>query len=189
MGAHTEYGGYIIDYRKVRNFAVPDLTDFNVCAATFWYLCALTDSHKLTPFVTREMEPKPRQYVVDTGEIYTPTYVDPMNYLREWKQQNPNEYTELLEFQQMERKKKEETKVLREAAAKREREARIEEEERLKRKEAAIEKRKQRDIWAKEKEELKRKEEAASKQKKREVARTRARGRTGLIKRIALTKS
>lgn len=25
MGAHTEYGGYVIDYRKVRNFNCPDL--------------------------------------------------------------------------------------------------------------------------------------------------------------------
>jgi Mitochondrial ribosomal protein L27 len=30
MGAHTEYGGYVIDYRKVRNYNVPDMTDFKV---------------------------------------------------------------------------------------------------------------------------------------------------------------
>ena len=30
MGAHTEYGGYWIDYRKVRHFVVPDMKDFVV---------------------------------------------------------------------------------------------------------------------------------------------------------------
>lgn len=30
MGAHTQYGGYIIDWRKARNFNVPDLKDFPV---------------------------------------------------------------------------------------------------------------------------------------------------------------
>jgi hypothetical protein len=30
MGAHTEYGGYILDYRKVRNYVVPEIVDFNV---------------------------------------------------------------------------------------------------------------------------------------------------------------
>jgi Mitochondrial ribosomal protein L27 len=31
MGAHTEWGGYVIDYRKVRNFNCPDLNDNRVC--------------------------------------------------------------------------------------------------------------------------------------------------------------
>jgi hypothetical protein len=31
MGAHTEWGGYVIDYRKVRNFNCPDLSDNRVC--------------------------------------------------------------------------------------------------------------------------------------------------------------
>ncbi len=30
MGQHTKYGGYVIDYRKVRTFVCPDLGDFNV---------------------------------------------------------------------------------------------------------------------------------------------------------------
>jgi large subunit ribosomal protein L41 len=30
MGSHTEYGGYIIDWRKTRHYVVPDLKDFNV---------------------------------------------------------------------------------------------------------------------------------------------------------------
>ena len=30
MGAHTEYGGYLIDWRKVRHYNVPDLKGFKV---------------------------------------------------------------------------------------------------------------------------------------------------------------
>ncbi|KAK3707938.1 60S ribosomal protein L27, mitochondrial [Vermiconidia calcicola] len=30
MGRHTKYGGYIIDYAKVRTYVCPDLTDFSV---------------------------------------------------------------------------------------------------------------------------------------------------------------
>ncbi|KAL0638950.1 60S ribosomal protein L27, mitochondrial [Maublancomyces gigas] len=40
MGRHTKHGGYIIDWKKVRTYVVPDLEEF-----------------KLTPFVTRRMEP------------------------------------------------------------------------------------------------------------------------------------
>lgn len=30
MGAHTEYGKYVIDWRKTRHYNVPDLEDFKV---------------------------------------------------------------------------------------------------------------------------------------------------------------
>ncbi|GAB7350471.1 hypothetical protein MBLNU459_g1068t1 [Dothideomycetes sp. NU459] len=44
MGSHTKWGGYKIDWAKVRTFKVPDLTGFN-----------------LTPFVaTRVERPKAR---------------------------------------------------------------------------------------------------------------------------------
>ena len=34
MGQHTKYGGYKIDYRKVRTYVCPELSDFGVrCAA------------------------------------------------------------------------------------------------------------------------------------------------------------
>jgi large subunit ribosomal protein L41 len=32
MGTHTKWGGYKIDWTKVRTYVVPDLTDFNVCS-------------------------------------------------------------------------------------------------------------------------------------------------------------
>lgn len=31
MGRHTKYGGYIIEWEKVRTYAVPSLADFKVC--------------------------------------------------------------------------------------------------------------------------------------------------------------
>lgn len=31
MGSHTKWGGYKIDYTKVRTYKVPDLSDFPVC--------------------------------------------------------------------------------------------------------------------------------------------------------------
>ena len=30
MGRHTKYGGYVVDYGKVRTYVCPDLSDFNV---------------------------------------------------------------------------------------------------------------------------------------------------------------
>lgn len=30
MGRHTKYGGYVVDYSKVRTYVVPDLTGFQV---------------------------------------------------------------------------------------------------------------------------------------------------------------
>lgn len=41
MGSHTEYGGYIIDYRKTRHYVVPDFTDFKV---SFCPTCGITES-------------------------------------------------------------------------------------------------------------------------------------------------
>lgn len=34
MGAHTKFGGYRIDWSKVRTYIVPDLADFHVCLST-----------------------------------------------------------------------------------------------------------------------------------------------------------
>ena len=32
MGRHTKYGGYLIDWAKVRTYAVPSLEGFKVCS-------------------------------------------------------------------------------------------------------------------------------------------------------------
>ncbi|KAL8841630.1 MAG: hypothetical protein Q9170_000844 [Blastenia crenularia] len=67
MGRHTKHGGYQIHYQKVRTYVVPeDLKNF-----------------KLTPFVTKNMEPLKGRFEGDpkgglSGE----------KYLERWKQEN-----------------------------------------------------------------------------------------------------
>lgn len=47
MGRHTKYGGYVVDYSKVRTYVVPDLAGFKVrlfCCrhgGRSWGCCAL----------------------------------------------------------------------------------------------------------------------------------------------------
>ncbi|KAM0331616.1 hypothetical protein ACHAQA_003295 [Verticillium albo-atrum] len=68
MGSHTRYGGYKIDWAKVRTFAVPE----RLFEADF----------KLTPFVSQTIRPVRGQYDNDQG---------PRNaaaYLENWKLQN-----------------------------------------------------------------------------------------------------
>jgi len=36
MGRHTKYGGYVIEWNKVRTYVVPDLTDFKVRQGRRW---------------------------------------------------------------------------------------------------------------------------------------------------------
>ena len=97
VGAHTEYGGYVVDWRKVRNFNVPDLIGF-----------------KLTPFVTEEMQPKTRLVVPDEGEAYTPKFIDAMDYLQNWKRLNPQEWEEVLDYQANNRQAKQAAEARRE---------------------------------------------------------------------------
>lgn len=80
MGAHTEYGGYVIDYRKVRNFNCPDLKDT-----------------KLTPFVTAQMKPTKVDGIRIDGTIHTPDYTDGRAFIEAWKTENPMEYDAMRE--------------------------------------------------------------------------------------------
>ncbi|KAG6071755.1 hypothetical protein E4U30_004527 [Claviceps sp. LM220 group G6] len=67
MGRHTKYGGYIIEFEKVRTYVVPQgLKDF-----------------KLTPFVSNEIRAKPGDY---KGMAKGPQ--DPYLYLEQWKTHN-----------------------------------------------------------------------------------------------------
>ncbi|KAK3724781.1 60S ribosomal protein L27, mitochondrial [Vermiconidia calcicola] len=69
MGRHTKYGGYIIDYAKVRTYVCPDLTGFH-----------------LTPFVMKSIRsPKERWRHTESGR---PT--DGKEYLRQWKEEGGN---------------------------------------------------------------------------------------------------
>ncbi|MCJ1300220.1 hypothetical protein MMC08_003015 [Hypocenomyce scalaris] len=85
MGRHTKYGGYVVEWAKVRTYVVPkDLKDFKVrtsCLETESLL--LTRGLKLTPFVTKNMEPLKGYFAGDpkggmSGE----------RYLSRWKTEN-----------------------------------------------------------------------------------------------------
>ena len=41
MGRHTKYGGYLIEWEKVRTYAVPSLENFKVRfpPSLLWYFC------------------------------------------------------------------------------------------------------------------------------------------------------
>ncbi|KLU92145.1 hypothetical protein MAPG_11092 [Magnaporthiopsis poae ATCC 64411] len=71
MGRHTPYGGYKIDYKKVRTFVVPQ---------------SLAET-KLTPFVTKKMDPTSGfgQYQ-GQGDRAGPK--SPQLYLNRWKAEN-----------------------------------------------------------------------------------------------------
>ncbi|EFY90526.1 hypothetical protein MHUMG1_00479 [Metarhizium humberi] len=67
MGRHTKHGGYVIEWNKVRTYAVPpNLKDF-----------------KLTPFVSRQVREVPGDY---KGLEKGPQ--DPYFYVEQWKRYN-----------------------------------------------------------------------------------------------------
>ncbi|TFB07153.1 54S ribosomal protein L27, partial [Trichoderma ghanense] len=67
MGRHTKYGGYLIEWNKVRTYVVPQ---------------NLAES-KLTPFVSREVREEPGDY---KGLNKGPQ--DPYFYVEQWKRYN-----------------------------------------------------------------------------------------------------
>ncbi|KAK0305873.1 60S ribosomal protein L27, mitochondrial [Friedmanniomyces endolithicus] len=69
MGQHTKYGGYKIDYGKVRTYVCPDLTDFN-----------------LTPFVTKRIEARRDTF----SHTASGSPMDGKEYLRKWKEDGGN---------------------------------------------------------------------------------------------------
>ncbi|OAA64196.1 50S ribosomal protein 27 [Niveomyces insectorum RCEF 264] len=69
MGRHTKRGGYVIEYRKVRTYVVPDLTGF-----------------KLTPFITKRVRPLFGVYPSTDEDNQGPR--SPAAYLARWKAEN-----------------------------------------------------------------------------------------------------
>ncbi|KAK3384551.1 mitochondrial ribosomal protein L27-domain-containing protein [Lasiosphaeria ovina] len=65
MGRHTKYGGYKIEWSRVRTYVCPSLEGF-----------------KLTPFVTNNMRPTYGVYNDANGPR------NPANYLSRWKSEN-----------------------------------------------------------------------------------------------------
>ncbi|RMZ79891.1 hypothetical protein DV738_g2942, partial [Chaetothyriales sp. CBS 135597] len=86
MGAHTEYGGYVIDWRKVRHYNVPDLTNF-----------------ELQPFVAKSIDPREKLPRGEDGHAtwhYEPKKVSAMDYLQLWRVANPQEFDDVWNQQQ-----------------------------------------------------------------------------------------
>ncbi|KAK5174041.1 60S ribosomal protein L27, mitochondrial [Saxophila tyrrhenica] len=69
MGRHTKYGGYVIDFRKVRTYVCPDLSGFN-----------------LTPFVTKEIKKTRDTYAHSESK----NSLDGKEYLEKWKAEGGN---------------------------------------------------------------------------------------------------
>ncbi|KAK8215351.1 60S ribosomal protein L27, mitochondrial [Zalaria obscura] len=68
MGTHTKWGGYTIDYKKVRTYMVPNL-----------------ENCMLTPFVTKLVKPPMPKYF---GKDKNP--MNGESYLRRWKKSGGN---------------------------------------------------------------------------------------------------
>ncbi|KAJ5183328.1 hypothetical protein N7492_000944 [Penicillium capsulatum] len=81
MGYFDKKGNYVIDWKKVRTYVVPDLENF-----------------KLSPFVTKRMPAKPTLYTKDIERNgRTVTVVDKLNgydYLDLWELHNAGEVVE-----------------------------------------------------------------------------------------------
>ncbi|KAI7089678.1 hypothetical protein KC356_g2296 [Hortaea werneckii] len=69
MGSHTKYGGYRVDWKKVRTYVCPDLSDF-----------------QLTPFVARRVEARKDSF----AHTETKSPMDGKEYLRKWKEEGGN---------------------------------------------------------------------------------------------------
>ncbi|KAM0716621.1 hypothetical protein Q7P37_008066 [Cladosporium fusiforme] len=64
MGRHTKYGGYQLDYKKVRTYICPDLSDFN-----------------LTPFVAMRIE----KVAENWDHTESKDAIDGKEYIKQWK--------------------------------------------------------------------------------------------------------
>jgi large subunit ribosomal protein L41 len=111
MGAHTPYGNYLIDFRKVRHFAVPDALRPGATATTAGSSSNLSSSahpeFQLTPFVTQQMEETPFTAPVwdeETGQevMRERERVSGRGFLEMWAEENAGEYEAVLESQREE---------------------------------------------------------------------------------------
>ncbi|GIZ44824.1 hypothetical protein CKM354_000801100 [Cercospora kikuchii] len=70
MGRHTKWGGYVIDWNKVRTYVCPDLTNFN-----------------LSPFVAKTVKRAERESYAHTE---TKSPLDGKEYIKKWKEEGGN---------------------------------------------------------------------------------------------------
>ncbi|KAF7505456.1 hypothetical protein GJ744_000783 [Endocarpon pusillum] len=80
MGAHTEWGGYVIDYRKARNYNCPDLKD-----------------SRLTPFVSAQIDPRNLDRAARDDTTYIPGRSSGRAFIEAWKNDSPDEYSTKLD--------------------------------------------------------------------------------------------
>jgi len=80
MGRHTKFGGYTIDWSKVRTYVVPDLADFHVRPDVNSLPSTLLTSWQLKPFVAENIE-KPAKDHEFAGSVTGKMYLDA------WKRQ------------------------------------------------------------------------------------------------------
>ncbi|KAK5010305.1 hypothetical protein LTR28_010689 [Elasticomyces elasticus] len=92
MGSHTKYGGYLIDWKKVRTYVVPDLEGFMIYSGHHVMDIARTIHDKmveietnmiasqLTPFVAKRIEETKGALGRKTG------LHDGRAYLQRWKE-------------------------------------------------------------------------------------------------------
>ncbi|KAF2165308.1 hypothetical protein M409DRAFT_67180 [Zasmidium cellare ATCC 36951] len=68
-GRHTKWGGYVIDWAKVRTYVVPELSSFH-----------------LTPFVAMRIQKRRDNFAhTETGKA-----TDGKEYIRKWKEEGGN---------------------------------------------------------------------------------------------------
>lgn len=80
MGRHTKYGGYRIDWSKVRTYVVPDLSDFAVCLPLTPSISRANLTHpQLKPFVAENIE-KPTKKHEFAGMMSGQKYLDAWKY-------------------------------------------------------------------------------------------------------------
>lgn len=105
MGYFAKNGSYVIDWKKVRTYVVPEQLDqFKV----IWKLLSRTQSQcltvlQLTPFVTRRMAPTRSKYTKELEKngknIIVERAFDGKDYLKMWMSDNGQE---VLEYERLE---------------------------------------------------------------------------------------
>lgn len=91
MGRHTKYGGYVVEWRKVRTYVVPaDLKDLMVSfdMRVFRKFCSKKEiymliSTQLSPFVTKKVEAPRGKFGKDPQGA-----LSGRRYFKRWEEEN-----------------------------------------------------------------------------------------------------
>lgn len=95
MGRHTKYGGYVVEWRKVRTYVVPaDMEGFmvsfpmresvqNFFLSKEGYIYMLTLEPQLSPFVTKKVEAPKGKFGKDPQGA-----LSGRRYFQKWEEEN-----------------------------------------------------------------------------------------------------